>query len=120
MPYMAAVGVHHEEQQQLDALLASPIGPQLTTVRAFLVDRYRLWHTAEGQRRALEEAQARCPEQHRGAAAGPASAHLPGDPAVDPAGAAHLMFLNHLIPSSYSSSFLLKPIWRASSNANST
>lgn len=47
------------EELQLTALLESPVGPQLTVLRNFLVDWYRLFRTAEGQRRSLEEAQAR-------------------------------------------------------------
>ncbi len=48
-----------EEVQQLESLLGSPVGPQLTVLRNFLVDWYRLFRTPEGQRRSFEEAQAR-------------------------------------------------------------
>jgi len=45
-----------DEQEQVDALLASPIGGQLQIVRSFLVDWYRLWINDSGQRRSLAEA----------------------------------------------------------------
>jgi len=48
-----------EEQQQIAALLASPVGEKLAVVRNFLVDWYRLWRTEDGQKRARDEAQTR-------------------------------------------------------------
>lgn len=48
-----------EEQEQLDDLLNSPVGPELETAHSFLVDWYRLWHDKHGCRRSLEDAQAR-------------------------------------------------------------
>jgi transposase len=47
------------EQEQVDSLLASPIGKQLQIVRSFLVDWYRLWTNESNQRRTLAEAKAR-------------------------------------------------------------
>jgi transposase-like protein len=47
-----------EEQEQVDSLLASPIGEQLQVVRSFLVDWYRLWTNDSHHRRALAEARA--------------------------------------------------------------
>lgn len=48
-----------EEQEQIASLLASPVGQELQTVRAFLVDWYRLWTDEHGQRQPLAEAQTR-------------------------------------------------------------
>jgi transposase len=47
-----------DEQEQVDSLLASPVGEQLQVVRSFLVDWYRLWIDDGGQRRAVVEARA--------------------------------------------------------------
>jgi transposase len=47
-----------DEQEQVDSLLASPIGEQLQIVRSFLVDWYRLWIDDSNQRRALADARA--------------------------------------------------------------
>jgi hypothetical protein len=48
-----------EEQARIAALLATPVGPQLQVARTFLVEWYRLWRDEAGQRRPLDEAQAR-------------------------------------------------------------
>jgi transposase/transposase-like protein len=48
-----------EEQEQVAALLSSPVGADLQTGRDFLVDWYRIWTDEAGQRRTLAEAQAR-------------------------------------------------------------
>jgi transposase len=47
------------DQQQVEALLASPVGAALAVVRNFLVDWYRLWSTVDGQRRSVAEARTR-------------------------------------------------------------
>lgn len=48
-----------EEQAQIAALLATPVGPALQVARTFLVEWYQLWHDEAGQRPPLVEAQAR-------------------------------------------------------------
>lgn len=48
-----------EQQDHVEALLASPLGPTLALARAFLLDWYAIWRTDDGQRRPLEEARAR-------------------------------------------------------------
>jgi len=48
-----------EDQQQIASLLASPVGTELAVARYFLVDWYRLWTKADGQRRSLAEARTR-------------------------------------------------------------
>lgn len=48
-----------DEQQQIDELLASPIGAELKIVRDFLVGWFALWRDADGQRRTFEDAMAR-------------------------------------------------------------
>ncbi len=48
-----------EERAQVLALLNSPVGPQLQTVRAFVTDWYALWHDETEQRRSQEDAQRR-------------------------------------------------------------
>ena len=48
-----------EQQAQIDALLASPVGPQLQVARRFVEEWYLLLHDADGQRRTLEEARER-------------------------------------------------------------
>jgi len=47
-----------EEQEHLDLLLNSPIGPELQIPHHFLLDWYQLWHDDNGQRRSLIDAQA--------------------------------------------------------------
>ncbi len=47
------------EQEHLDLLLNSPIGPELQIPHNFLLDWYHLWHDDDGQRRTLVEAQNR-------------------------------------------------------------
>ena len=47
-----------DEQEQVDSLLASPIGEQLQIVHSFLEDWYGLWIDDSSQRRALTEARA--------------------------------------------------------------
>jgi transposase len=47
-----------EEQAQVAALLASPVGVELQVGRSFLVDWYRIWKDEVGQRRTLAEAKA--------------------------------------------------------------
>jgi transposase len=47
-----------DEQEQIEALLTSPIAEQLQVARSFLVDWYQLWTNDRGQRRALAEAEA--------------------------------------------------------------
>jgi transposase-like protein len=48
-----------EDLRQVESLLASPVGTELAVARNFLVDWYRLWTKADGQRRSLAEARAR-------------------------------------------------------------
>jgi transposase len=48
-----------EQQQQVAALLASPVGTRLQVARSFLEDWYRLWKDEGGARPALADAQAR-------------------------------------------------------------
>jgi lambda repressor-like predicted transcriptional regulator len=48
-----------EDQQQIALLLASPVSTELAVARYFLVDWYRLWTKANGQRRSLAEARKR-------------------------------------------------------------
>jgi DNA-binding CsgD family transcriptional regulator len=48
-----------QDHQQITSLLGSPVGARLKVVRDFLVDWYRLWTRADGQRRSLVEAQTR-------------------------------------------------------------
>lgn len=48
-----------KEQQEIEGLLSSPIGSELQTAYAFLMDWYRLWTDEKGQRRTLAEAQVR-------------------------------------------------------------
>lgn len=48
-----------EQQAHVAALLESPLGSQLQVARAFLEEWYGLWRDETGQRRTLEEAQAR-------------------------------------------------------------
>ena len=45
-----------EEQDTVAALLASPVGPQLQTVRSFVEDWYSLWTDGKSQRRFLADA----------------------------------------------------------------
>jgi len=47
------------QQAQVEALLASPIGPTLAVVRAFVTDWYTLCRHEDGRRRSREDAQAR-------------------------------------------------------------
>lgn len=47
------------QQQQVETLLTSPIGPELQVAHSFLGDWYRLWKDETGQRRSLVEAQTR-------------------------------------------------------------
>jgi transposase len=51
--------LNEEEQAQVAALLASPVGAELQVGRSFLVDWYRIWKDEAGQRRTLTEAKAR-------------------------------------------------------------
>jgi transposase len=48
-----------EQQAHIDALLASPVGPQIQVARRFVEEWYLLLHDADGQRRTLEEARER-------------------------------------------------------------
>jgi transposase-like protein len=48
-----------EQQAHIDALLASPVGPQIQVARRFLLEWYLLLYNADGQRRTLDEARAR-------------------------------------------------------------
>jgi lambda repressor-like predicted transcriptional regulator/transposase-like protein len=64
-----------EEQEQVDALLGSPVGEQLRLVRSFLGDWYQLWTDDDGQRRTLGEAKARY-EAWRNSATYQAEPHL--------------------------------------------
>jgi len=50
-----------EEQAQVVALLSSPVGKELQVAHTFLIDWYRIWSDAKGQRRTFAEAQ-RCYE----------------------------------------------------------
>jgi transposase len=47
------------QQQQVETLLVSPVGPELQVAHSFLSDWYRLWKDEAGQRRPLAEAQRR-------------------------------------------------------------
>ena len=53
-----------EEQTQVQALLASPVGAQLQVGRACLVDWYLIWKDEAGQRRTPTEAKARYEAWH--------------------------------------------------------
>jgi transposase len=48
-----------EQQAQIDALVASPVGDQVGAARGFLLEWYALWRTDDGQRRSFAEAQDR-------------------------------------------------------------
>jgi transposase len=48
-----------EEQTQVEALLASPVGPELQVGRACLTDWYLIWKNETGQRRTWAEAKTR-------------------------------------------------------------
>lgn len=48
-----------EEQQEIEILLASPVGAELQVAYSFLVEWYRLWTDEHRQRRTLADAQAR-------------------------------------------------------------
>jgi len=48
-----------EEQEEVNSLIASPLGPQLQVVRSFLEDWYSLWIDETGQRRSPPDAQTR-------------------------------------------------------------
>jgi len=48
-----------EQQAQIDALLISPLGPQLQSARRFLEEWYLLWCDGDGHRRTLDEAHER-------------------------------------------------------------
>jgi transposase len=48
-----------EQQAQIDALLSSPVGPQLQVARRFLEEWFLLWHDAKGHRRTMEDARER-------------------------------------------------------------
>ena len=48
-----------EQQAHIDALLVSPVGPQLQVARRFVEEWYLLLHDADGQRRTLDEARVR-------------------------------------------------------------
>ena len=48
-----------EQQVQLDALLASPVGPELQVARQFLLEWYGLWRDHTGRRASLAEAHQR-------------------------------------------------------------
>ncbi len=48
-----------EQQAELDALLASPVGADLQLARSFLLEWYGLWRDSNGERRSWEEAQRR-------------------------------------------------------------
>jgi transposase len=56
-----------EEQTQVQALLASPVGAQLQVGRACLVDWYLIWEDEAGQRRSPTEAQVRYEAWHTNA-----------------------------------------------------
>jgi len=47
------------QQVQVEALLASPVGPTLSVARDFLTDWYTLFKDERGQKRSVDEAQAR-------------------------------------------------------------
>ncbi len=47
------------QQAQVEALLVSPVGTTLTVARAFLTDWYALFEDERGQKRSVDEAQAR-------------------------------------------------------------
>jgi len=47
------------QRAQVEALLAIPVGPTLTVARAFLTDWYTLFRDERGQKRSVDEAQAR-------------------------------------------------------------
>ena len=47
------------QQAQVEALLASPVGPTLTVARDFLTDWYTLFKDERGRKRSVDEAQAR-------------------------------------------------------------
>lgn len=51
--------LNEEEQAQVAALLASPVGAELQVGRSFLVDWYRIWKDEASQRRTLDEAKTR-------------------------------------------------------------
>jgi len=51
-----AENLDQEEQNTVDGLLASPVGPQLETVRSFVEDWYSLWTDDKSQRRSLADA----------------------------------------------------------------
>jgi hypothetical protein len=51
--------LNSDEQTQVAALLACPVGTELQVLRSFLEDWYRLWKDEKGQRRALDEARVR-------------------------------------------------------------
>jgi len=46
-----------QDEAHLQALLESPLGPQLQVARDFLLDWYRFWSDEEGARRSLSESQ---------------------------------------------------------------
>lgn len=48
-----------EEQEQVNLLLASPMGSRLQVVRSFLEDWYSLWFDEAGQRRSVSDAETR-------------------------------------------------------------
>jgi len=92
------------QQAQVEALLASPMGPTLSVVRDFLTDWYALFKDKEGQKRSLDEAQARYDLWHqddRYAALAPLRRALAS---ITPERFAHL------------SQFLRQPAWEATNN----
>jgi hypothetical protein len=48
-----------DQQEILEALLTSPVGPDLRVAHQFLLDWYALWRDEAGQKRSLDEAQHR-------------------------------------------------------------
>ncbi|HET9015696.1 MAG TPA: helix-turn-helix domain-containing protein [Thermomicrobiaceae bacterium] len=50
-----------EEQAQIDAVLASPVGERLQVARTFLAEWYAIWHDEQGRRRDRDTAR----ERHR-------------------------------------------------------
>ncbi len=93
-----------EQQAQIDALVASPVGDQVGAARRFLLEWYALWRTEDGQRRSLAEAQ----DRYDCWRTNPASAALPPLRKVQ----------DLMTPARFTrlSQFLRHPHWEATNN----
>lgn len=93
-----------EEQGQIDALLAGPLGERLRVARAFLLAWYAVWRDERGQRRSRDDARARHRRWHEDPAYRDVLTLARAQRQRDPA---HFERLSH---------FLDEPAWEATNN----